>query len=216
MAPLSEHPDWLYVLREFYETYRRGSAGGSTAIRQHQRRVREELSRIIADDPPLHEVEPVCRPVVSHIGRALDNGSAGPLSSTVRAIARVVDALNWRYGYKTLPRELARRFAYAELLGPRGPVCAENLVLGLVLFAPGCTYPQHAHEGIAESYISLSGAWSENDAAVYAPGSLILNQPGQNHRLTVDAREPCLLAYAWIGPADRLAAPEMRFSRTRR
>lgn len=36
-------------------------------------------------------------------------------------------------------------------------------------------YPQHSHTDIEESYISVAGAWSENDVAVYAPGSLIFN-----------------------------------------
>ena len=29
---------------------------------------------------------------------------------------------------------------------------------------------------IEESYISIAGGWSENDGAVYAPGSMILNR----------------------------------------
>ncbi|MGD8428870.1 MAG: dimethylsulfonioproprionate lyase family protein [Ectothiorhodospiraceae bacterium] len=216
MTTLSTRPELIYLLREFYETYRRGSAGGSPAIRQHQRRVREELSRIMTADAPLADREPASKPVVSHLGRALDNGMSGPQSSMVRAVGRIADTLTWEYGYERLPRELARRFAYTEVLGPRGPVVADSLILGFVLFGPGCTYPQHAHEGIAESYISISGAWSENGAAVYAPGSLILNQPGQHHRITVDVREPCLLAYGWIGSRERLVAPGMRFSRSRR
>ncbi|MEM8664791.1 MAG: dimethlysulfonioproprionate lyase DddL, partial [Pseudomonadota bacterium] len=39
-----------------------------------------------------------------------------------------------------------------------------------------------------------------------------LNRPGEEHRITTGDREPCLLAYAWIGPAERLAAPEIKFS----
>ena len=45
-------------------------------------------------------------------------------------------------------------------MGLQGPIQAEGLILGLVLFAPGTTYPQHRHDEIEESYISLSGAWS--------------------------------------------------------
>jgi len=54
---------------------------------------------------------------------------------------------------------------------------------------------------------------SENDEGVYAPGSMIFNPPGRSHRITVDAREPCLLAYAWIGPPEALARQKMVFSR---
>lgn len=102
------------------------------------------------------------------------------------------------------------------MLGPRGPVAATSLVFGVVLFTPNTTYPQHSHRDIEESYVSIAGAWSENDAAVYAPGSLILNRSEQEHRIITGTLEPCLLAYAWTGPDERLATPEMKFSSRRR
>ena len=216
MNRLSAHADWQYLLREYDSLYRQGSAGGSGVIRGHLRRVRDALSRTVAADPPVEPRQPAAKPVVAHWGRALDNGCAGPLAGLCRSLARVAPELTWEYGYSRVPPHLARRFAYAELLGPRGPVLANELILGLVLFAPGCIYPQHAHPGIAESYISLSGAWSENDGAVYAPGSLILNRPGESHRITVGAREPCLLAYAWIGAPERLVEPGMKLGGGRR
>lgn len=82
-----------------------------------------------------------------------------------------------------------------------------------MLFAPGCTYPAHAHEGLTESYYVLSGTVSENDDGVYAPGSLIFNPPGRMHRITVGETEPALLAYAWHGPAEKLANQKMKFQR---
>ncbi len=123
-----------------------------------------------------------------------------------RALARVAGRLTWEYGYEKVPKALARKYAYCEILGPRGPICAERLILGFVLFAPSTTYPQHSHKDIEESYISVAGAWSENDAAVHAPGSLILNRPGLEHRITTGDLSPCLLAYAWTG-SGRTAEP---------
>jgi dimethylpropiothetin dethiomethylase len=111
-----------------------------------------------------------------------------------------------------VPEALARTYAYCEVLGPRGPVSAERLILGFVLFAPGTLYPEHSHRDNEESYVAVAGAWSENDMAVYVPGSLILNRPGAEHRITTADLDPSLLAYAWIGPEDRLAAPGMTFS----
>ncbi|MGA9412143.1 MAG: dimethlysulfonioproprionate lyase DddL, partial [Roseobacter sp.] len=66
------------------------------------------------------------------------------------------------------------------------------------------------------SYISIAGAWSENDVAVHAPGSLILNRPGEEHRITTADVDPCLLAYAWTGPETRLNLPDMKLSSTRK
>lgn len=213
---LSDCPNWIYLLREFETLYRYGSYGGSTAIRSHRRRVRETLSALIASNPPVTDREVVKKPVVAHLPRALDLGERSALSGFSRALGRVADQLTWEYGYPRMPKPLEQKYAYSEILGPQGPVVADQLILGFVLFAPNTTYPQHNHKDIEESYISVAGAWSENDAAVYAPGSLILNRAEHEHRITTGELEPCLLAYAWIGPRERLAVPGMRFSSTKK
>lgn len=207
---LSDTPNWMYLLREFEQLYRYGgSAGGSTAIRSHRKRVRDRLSAVMSRNPPILERVSEDKPVTAHFGRALDLGERASMQGMARALREVRADLSWQYGYDRVPRALARNYAFCEVLGPGGPVEAANLVLGFVLFAPGTTYPQHSHREIEESYISIAGAWSENNAAVYAPGSLILNVPEQEHRITTGERDPCLLAYAWTGTAERLANPGM-------
>lgn len=210
---LSDEPDWLYLLREYYEMYRRSSAGGSTRIGSHQRVVRSTISKVIDTNPPLRFEQPQTKPVCAHLKRALDRGRLQSTATVIRAIESVSPHLSWLYGYERVPKGLARKFAYAEILGPNGPVLSTQLILGLVLFAPRCVYPAHSHDGLTESYYCLSGAVSENDDGVYGPGSMIFNPPGRNHRITVDAREPCLLAYAWAGPEEKLADQKMVFSR---
>lgn len=206
----------MYLLREFEALYRYGSAGGSRAIRGHRKRVREALAAVIERNPPIIEREPAAKPVVEHLARAIDLGARNVLGGLSRAFGRVDGHLTWEFGYERVPRGLERKYAYCEILGPKGPVKADTLILGFVLFAPGTTYPQHSHKDIEESYVSIAGAWSENDAAVYAPGSLILNRSEQEHRITTGELEPCLLAYAWIGPGERLATPGMKFSSTKK
>ncbi|MEM1386612.1 MAG: dimethylsulfonioproprionate lyase family protein [Pseudomonadota bacterium] len=213
---LADWPDAVYLLREFEALYRQGSAGGSKLIRSHRRRVRETLASVIESNPNLCERPAEEKPVCAHLGRALDNGSSAAVAGMVRAVSRVSPKLTWEYGYEKVPKPLARKYAYCEFVGPRGPVLADRLVLGFVLFAPKTTYPQHSHQEIEESYISLSGAWSENDTAVHAPGSLILNRPGAEHRITTADLEPCLLAYAWVGPEARLSQPGMKLSASRK
>lgn len=83
--------------------------------------------------------------------------------------------------------------------------------IGLVMLAPRCTYPQHSHQGITESYVAVSGAFSENDMGVYAPGSVILNQAGQTHRITTGQADPCLLLFAWTGPTENLRDDRLAF-----
>lgn len=213
---LFDAPEWLYLLRDYDAVYRYGSAGGSKSIRSHRRRVREAISDVIGANPEVLDREPATLPAVAHLPRAIDLGAQGVLDGMSRSVARISDHLTWEYGYERVPRPLRKKYAYCEILGPRGPVHADQLILGLVLFAPRTTYPQHHHQGIEESYVSLAGAWSENDAAVHAPGSLILNRSHHEHRITTGDYEPCLLAYAWTGPSERLLAPRMKFSGTRR
>ncbi len=182
-------------------------------IRSHQHQVRKRLSRIIEADEHLLLKNPESKPVTIHLPRALEIGARGPLTQMAQTIGRVAPLFTWEYGYDKIPRKLSQCYAFTEIVSPSGPVPSSNIIIGLVLFAPGTVYPQHAHHEIEESYISVAGAWSENDAAVFAPGSLILNRSGHQHRITVGDREPCLLVYAWLGKDERLLKPNMKFSR---
>ena len=213
---LKDCPNWLYLLREFDALYRHGSAGGSAAIRAHRKRVRDRLSAVMTRNPDLIARRHEAKPVTAHLPRALDLGERAAMQGMARALREVRDELTWEYGYERMPRALSRKYAYCEILGPKGPVQCDDLILGFVLFAPGTTYPQHSHQEIEESYISVAGAWSENNAAVFAPGSLILNRSGDEHRITTGDLDPCLLAYAWTGPPERLSNPDMKLSATRK
>ena len=213
---LQDVPNWGYLLQEFQELYRRGKAGGSARIRAHQRAVREIIGRTLATNPPVLRRQPEQKPVTAHHQRAFDQGRREATQSIIRAIEAIAPELTWQYGYQKVPPGLGKKFAYAEFAGPHGPVLSSELILGVVLFGPRCTYPAHAHEGLTESYYTLSGAVSENDEGVYAPGSLIFNPPGRMHRITVGDSEPSLLAYAWHGSPDKLADQKMVFKRVPR
>ncbi|WP_322891411.1 MULTISPECIES: dimethylsulfonioproprionate lyase family protein [unclassified Yoonia] len=209
-------PDWRYLLAEFYELYRAIPAGGSDRIRTHQRQTREAINRVMKANAPVQLQPAAQKPVTAHLRRALDQGRSGPMASIIRSLDTVSAELSWQYGYEKVPPALAESYAYAEIAGPHGPVVTAEIILGVVLFAPACTYPAHAHQGITESYVCLSGAVSENHQGVYVPGSMIFNPPDHLHRITVGDREPALLAYAWLGKADDLAGQKMVFSRPRK
>lgn len=216
-APLLQDvPNWGYLLQEFAELYRRGKAGGSARIRSHQRAVRESIGRTLAANPRVLHRQPEEKSVTAHLQRAFDQGRREATQSIIRAIEAIASELTWQYGYEKVPPGLGKKFAYAEFAGPHGPVLTAELILGVVLFGPKCTYPAHTHEGLTESYYTLSGAVSENDEGVYAPGSLIFNPPGRMHRITVGDNEPSLLAYAWHGPIDKLADQKLVFKRATR
>ena len=209
---VSERPDWRYVLREYYNVYRFSSAGGSRLIGGHMRTVQSRLSKVLGGDPELRTTLPEAKPVTSHFGRTLDNGEQERTQSFVRALTKISDRLSWQYGYANMPRSLEQKYAYSEIMGPRGPVVCDDLILGLVLFAPNCTYPAHSHSDITESYYCLSGFVSQNNAGVYPPGSLLYNAPGHEHAITTSRYEPVLLAYVWVGEPAALGGFQMNFS----
>lgn len=213
MGTLAENVDWHYLMRELWQAYRFGSAGGSKPIRAHLKDVRTRLNGEMLANPTVLDTEPQRLPVTDWLGRALDQGTQTPTAPLVRTVARIAPALAWRYGYASVPRGLRGKYAFAELMGPAGPVVSRRLILGLVLLAPSCTYPSHAHDGITESYLCLSGTLSENDVGVYAPGSLLFNPPNHMHRITTGDFEPVLLAYAWTGHSDKLVDHKMDFRR---
>jgi dimethylpropiothetin dethiomethylase len=213
---LQSVPDWRYMLQEYDELYRFLPAGGSTRIAGHQRKVREAISRLLRRNAEVRLQPRALKPVTAHLRRALDEGRQGVLAPAVRALDAVAPHLSWQYGYEKVPKGLQNGYAYAELAGSQGPVISDEIILGVVLFAPGCTYPAHAHKGITESYVCLSGAVSENHQGVYVPGSMIFNPPDHLHRITVGLREPALLAYAWIGAAEDLHSQKMVFTRSRK
>ncbi|MCV3272930.1 dimethylsulfoniopropionate lyase [Roseobacter sinensis] len=215
-ATLRDLPDWRYLLQEYYELYRFLPSGGSGRIRSHQRNVREAISRVLKANPAIRLQPPAQKRVTAHLKRALDQGRGDRMGKMVRALESVQDNLSWQYGYEKVPKALQGSYAYAEVTGPTGPVVSAEIILGIVLFAPGCTYPAHAHKGITESYICLSGAVSENHQGVYVPGSLIFNPPEHLHRITVGVNEPALLAYAWMGAPADLQDQKMVFTRSRK
>ncbi|MEM6973403.1 MAG: dimethylsulfonioproprionate lyase family protein [Pseudomonadota bacterium] len=209
---LRDVPDWRYLLHEVYELYRSTGAGGSEAIRSHQRRVREAISRAMKANAAVLERVPEQRPVNKHLTRAFDVGRRSICEPTVTAIHNVADRLAWQYGYDRVPRGLIENFAWCEFAGPFGPIETSEVIIGQVLFAPGTIYPAHAHD-IAESYVVLSGAVSQNDDGVFMPGSMLFNPAGRRHRITVGNRNPALLLYAWHGHPDSLAGQKMSFRR---
>ncbi|MAN10762.1 dimethylsulfonioproprionate lyase family protein [Sulfitobacter pontiacus] len=212
---LRDVPDWRYMMQECDELYRYLPAGGSDRIKSHQRKAREAIARLLRGNAELRLQPRAEKPVTAHLRRALDEGKQGALAPAVRALDAVAHDLSWQYGYEKVPKGLTNSYAYAELAGAQGPVVSHDIILGVVLFAPGCTYPAHAHKGITESYVCLSGAVSENHQGVYVPGSMIFNPPEHLHRITVGDREPALLAYAWMGDPADLHQQKMVFTRAR-
>ena len=102
----------------------------------HMRTVQSRISRVLTNDSRFIDPTPETKPVCDHLGRALDNGEQEKTQSFVRTIEKIAPELCWQYGYETMPRSLEHKYAYSEILGPKGPIVCDDLIVGLVLFAP--------------------------------------------------------------------------------
>lgn len=214
----------LYLLSETDRFFRGSSAGGSAAVRSHMKVVRTRLRRLMMSDPTVRLPSPADiavrehLPATAHFSRATSNGvrERTPTAGLVSALSECdedLGLLSWELGYEhvslsSTTSTLASRYAYAQLVGPSAdaPVFCKDLALGVVLFAPRAVYPLHYHVDVAESYVTLSGSWSQNDAGVFVPGSLAFNAPGARHRLTTGDYEPTLLLYAWVASSNEKLA----------
>ncbi len=118
--------------------------------------------------------------------------------------------LYWQYGYKEVSEEMAEKYAYAELIGPDGPMISSKIIIGLVLLGPDFIYPEHSHNQIEESYIFLSGKTIYNNRIVFGEGSFVFNQTGQKHELKTTVESPSLILYAWTGKRKVLSNYKMK------
>jgi len=220
-ATLSTTPALLHLLREIERYYRCASHGGSASVRAHMRVMRTELRRLLAEPNaiPVHLPESSRRndgehgmPVEVHYSRALAGGLRDKCGDVVAYLADVTPLLAFKCGYpegNVLAERLYERMGWAELVGPGGLVRSTDLSLGIVLIAPHTVYPQHCHDAVNESYVSLSGAFSQNCQGVFGPGSLVLNRAGTPHRLS-SSSDPVLLMFGWEGGK---GAAEVEYSR---
>jgi len=89
-----------------------------------QRSVRERINKVIKSDAPIIERDAQTKPVIKHLKRAMDKGRMERHAPFIRTLGSVIDSLVWEYGYEKVPRGLEKKYAYAELVGPTGPVIA--------------------------------------------------------------------------------------------
>jgi len=202
---IAQHPAVYHLLKEIEQHYHTFSAGGSASVRRHMKCVRGELRQVLRASGT-HNLHPPprgqpTRPVVVHLERAVSSGLRERCGTITSYLSQVSPLLEFKHGYpqKNSRTRLQERFAFADLVGPHGLIHSEDLSIGFVLLAPGTTYPEHAHHHVNESYITLSGTWSQNDQGVFTPGSLVFNDALRPHRITTSQAEPVLLLYAWEG-----------------
>ncbi|MEC9491915.1 dimethylsulfonioproprionate lyase family protein [Flexistipes sp.] len=199
---------FLHALKRWYKIK---SSGGSEEIKRHM----VEVDNLLAKELPLDTVNvainPSVKPVCKYFEIAVDNGMKHKTNYVVTHLQKFTSILHWQYGYGKLPEEMKENYAYSEILGPRGLIKSSDIAVGVVLLAPGALYHYHEHPALTESYLNLSGYFSQNDQAVYPPESIVLNKPGKPHKITNDSSQPLLLAYIWTGSKKAISESKMVF-----
>lgn len=198
------------LIREFHAIYENLASNGHDAG-SHIQSVTHKLASIIESPLQVAATGPEKKPVCRYLGTAIDAGTTGPYASLANAFEQVTPLLRWEYGYSSMPDDLYDTYAYTEITGPNGNVYAADIVLGFVLLAPGCFYPEHNHPGIEESYLCVSGRVVQNDNEVLHEGDFLYNRPGKMHSLAAGADSPCLLGYGWNASRDVLTGYTMKF-----
>jgi len=59
----------------------------------------------------------------------MDKGRMERHAPFIRTLGSVIDSLVWEYGYEKVPRGLEKKYAYAELVGPTGPVITDDIII---------------------------------------------------------------------------------------
>jgi mannose-6-phosphate isomerase-like protein (cupin superfamily) len=136
---------------------------------------------------------------------AIASSNTHETAATCRALLNVRSQLPWTYHYPARAGEenLATQIAFAELIGPDGPMSALHSRVGFTLIAPNTSYPMHAHPAIELYWVMSGHALWETEASkrIAPPGEFVLHRSNEAHAMrTFD--EPLLALWGWSGDID--------------
>lgn len=148
---------------------------------------------------------PLPRDYRSVLAPAIVAGCADGVGGVAHALASLPDELPWSYSYpaRADAADLADRIAFAELIGPDGPLSAPDCRVGFTLIAHSTFYPFHRHPAV-ELYLVIAGKaqWMTPDREqVVPPGGFVLHRVNQPHAMRT-SDETLLALYAWHGDID--------------
>lgn len=135
--------------------------------------------------------------------RAADPPQALPVLSHLPSVAmpHELAGLPWTDGGFSLPDSIRGLNAYAELVGPVGPVVSAKCRFGFYLQAPDCLYPPHSHAA-EELYLLLGGSaeWQLDESEPFLPPTpgLVHHMPWQKHAMRTGT-SPLLALWVWLG-----------------
>lgn len=124
-------------------------------------------------------------------------------AGVLAAVQAARGQLHWQqtYGVADFGADFLQGYGWAEFVGLRGPRPSERIACGVLLLAPGVTYPAHAHEA-EEVYLPISGVaeWQQGqgDFTAVPVGQAVHHASWVPHAMRVGA-EPLAALYLWRG-----------------
>lgn len=149
----------------------------------------------------LRPTTPHQQPVVDWLGRIGINEPAPDKPSLLTQLQSISAALTWSQSYtrEQISARFLARYAWTELVGPRGPIANNRLVCGFLLLGPEIEYPQHAHAP-EELYVPLTegSQWQmgSDDWTDRAADRAIYHAPWITHAMRT-GQQPMVAVYLW-------------------
>ena len=168
----------------------------------------EAAVAVVSDSPERRLSVPGDQPPCAHLDD-LPKPSAVDPAAVTGALLAARDALAWGTAYPELAGDsrydaFRAAYAYAELVGPRGPIVTDRLSAFITIQGPGVLYPPHAHPA-PEVYWVVAGTaqWrrGHEDWVTRPPGSFIFHRSGLPHATRTE-NEPLLALAFWTDHFD--------------
>jgi mannose-6-phosphate isomerase-like protein (cupin superfamily) len=113
--------------------------------------------------------------------------------------------LHWEQSYRKqdglVPQAMLDGYAFAEILGQRGPFVSDRIRAGLAIWGPDIDYPQHRHEAV-EAYVLLAGSayfrFDDGAEQLRLADDVVYVEANRRHGLRTGA-EPVVIFYLWQG-----------------
>ena len=105
-------------------------------------------------------VEQTHLPAADFLGTAIPTGNR-QTRALLETFERHKNRLRWEQSYRkedgVVPDAMLEGYAFAEIIGKRGPFVSDRIRSGIGIWGPGILYPRHQHQA-EEIYVVLAGA----------------------------------------------------------
>ena len=158
----------------------------------------DEHAAALGSGEPVDAVAVSASPAAPTFDELETSPATADLVSQIRSSRQL---LRWTQNSSYTDPEFLGRYAYCELLGPKGQVFNDRISAGLLYLAPKTRYPAHAHPA-EEIYHLLAGPseWQvgSGNPEQRLPGDRMVHGSGVAHSMR-SGSSPMVALYLWRG-----------------